>query len=362
MEVEESMTGTPPDLKEAADAASADLIPSASRRQYEKAYNDFRSWCKSKNVADGYISENVLVSYLEHLSGRYSPSTLWSIFSMLKATLLRYDGKDVRSYERVQLLLKRKSAHYKTKKSEVFSKENITEFLRRADDDVFLDIKVAVLLGIFGACRKGELTSMKTKDITDYGDHLFVRIPVTKTGVERSFIVVGHVDPALDALAYFRKYVALRPTFTEDHPHKSRFFLQYRKGKCSRQPIGSNTFGKMPSRVATFLKLENVQRYTGHALRRTGTTWLADTGIDKVNLKRYGAWKSDQVVEGYIADSKTNKRKLAEKLNGNDDGNNKRNGTIPQMITNENIDPNTIFSNCNNINCHINVIIQNSKN
>jgi len=35
-----------------------------------------------------------------------------------------------------------------------------------------------------------------------------------------------------------------------------------------------------------------------------------------VNLKRFGGWKSDSVAEGYIADSKENKRKLADRIQG----------------------------------------------
>lgn len=90
--------------------------------------------------------------------------------------------------------------------------------MKNFDNDAFLDVKMAVLLGIFGACRKGKLTDMKTKNIIDHGDHLFVLILVgEKTGVERSFIVVGHSDPALDALVYYRKYVTLGPTFFDDH-------------------------------------------------------------------------------------------------------------------------------------------------
>jgi len=46
-----------------------------------------------------------------------------------------------------------------------------------------------------------------------------------------------------------------------------------------------------------------VDGYTGHCLRRSAATNLADRGVSFVNLKRHGQWKSDSVVEGYIANS-----------------------------------------------------------
>jgi len=78
---------------------------------------------------------------------------------------------------------------------------------------------------------------------------------------------------------------------------------------------------------------------------------LADTGIDLVNLKRFGGWKSDTVAQGYIGDSKNNKKKLAEQLL--DDKYSKR-----RNIEKENNLPNLSISNCSN--CSFNIVLQNS--
>lgn len=48
---------------------------------------------------------------------------------------------------------------------------------------------------------------------------------------------------------------------------------------------------------------KNPDGYTGHCMRRSAATNLADQGVSFVNLKRHGQWKSDTVVEGYIANS-----------------------------------------------------------
>jgi len=163
---------------------------------------------------------------------------------MIRSTMLAYHGKDIKQYEKVQIFLKQKSSKHKPKKSEVFSKENILEFLKTADDNNYLHFKVAVLFGLFGACRIGELTAMNIEDITNYGDHLLIKIPHTKTGIEKKFVVVGNSELVYNALPYYENYMAARPVFSSEDIHKNRFFLKYSNGKCTRLPIGMNWFGK----------------------------------------------------------------------------------------------------------------------
>jgi len=70
-----------------------------------------------------------------------------------------------------------------------------------------------------------------------------------------------------------------------------------------------------------------------------------------VNLKRFGGWKSDSVAEGYIADSKENKRKLADRIQGESEKKYK--------IDKENALPNLSISNCHN--CSFQFVVNNGK-
>lgn len=74
--------------------------------------------------------------------------------------------------------------------------------------------------------------------------------------------------------------------------------------------VGKNKFGKMPKEIAEYLKLPDVDLYTGHCFRRTFATVLADTGANVTALKRHGGWKSTSVAEGYIEESIQNKTKI----------------------------------------------------
>ncbi|KAH0812551.1 hypothetical protein GEV33_010240 [Tenebrio molitor] len=56
--------GFPADIKEAANRATLDLLPSKSRKQYNIAYNRFLEWCKHKKV-EGKFSENYLTTVIK---------------------------------------------------------------------------------------------------------------------------------------------------------------------------------------------------------------------------------------------------------------------------------------------------------
>lgn len=111
-------------------------------------------------------------------------------------------------------------------------------------------------------------------------------------------------------LHFYRKYAALRPLQTN---HR-RFFIYFKAGKCSVQPVGKNTLGKIPNLIANFLKLPNPELYTGHCMRRSSASLLADAGADITTIKRHGGWKSTAVAEGYVENSVENKKNIANQI------------------------------------------------
>lgn len=128
-----------------------------------------------------------------------------------------------------------------------------------------------------------------------------IEIPHTKTYTSRSFIV-SHPD----WVAIFHKYLTMRKNIKND-----RLLVQWRHGKLHNQAIGYHSISKFPQKIAAFLKLPNIETFTGHAFRRTSATLLADNGADILQLKRLGGWKSSTVAEGYIESSLENKSKTA---------------------------------------------------
>lgn len=131
---------TPPRVKESAQNATLELLPSKSREVYENSYARFMNWRKEEKVAS--FSEDVIIAYLANLSTKVKPSTLWGHYSMLKATLNVKHGVNIKNYPKVVPYLKRKSDGYKPKKSKTLTKEEINKFLSEAPDNKYLFTKV----------------------------------------------------------------------------------------------------------------------------------------------------------------------------------------------------------------------------
>lgn len=111
-----------------------------------------------------------------------------------------------------------------------------------------------------------------------------------------------------------KKYIGLRPKHAE-HNH---FFVFYNQGKCSTQRVGIHKIASIPKLIATFLHLPESDKYTGHCLRRTSATVLANMGGSLTDLKRLGGWKSSAVAEAYIEESVQHKIKVAKRMVGSD--------------------------------------------
>ncbi|KAJ8980012.1 hypothetical protein NQ317_016468 [Molorchus minor] len=79
--------------------------------------------------------------------------------------------------------------------------EEVNQFIREADDETYLMVKVVLILGISDACRLEELT---VGDMEDKDSILIVKVPDTKTNIQRIFTVSN-----LDYIDIYRKYAAL---------------------------------------------------------------------------------------------------------------------------------------------------------
>lgn len=285
------------------------IIPVKSKSVYEKEYSRFIQWTNDNSVKT--VNETVLLAYFQELTADFSPNSLWTKFSMLRKELMvKKVVNSAKKFSQLEAYLKQRSKGYQPKKSKVLTREQVLTFLKNASDESFLMIKVALVMGVFGACRRDELVKMKRSDVRDMGEHILVNIPASKNDKPRSFMVIE--DNEMDALRLIRSYISRRPL----HETNDRFFLCLRGGRCTAQPVGKNTIGAIPSKIATFLGLPDAKSYTGHCLRRTAATLHADAGGSVLNLKQLGGWKSSTVAEGYVDDSECSKRKNARLVSG----------------------------------------------
>lgn len=130
-------------------------------------------------------------------------------------------------------------------------------------------------MGLVGALRKQEMTDFSIDDIEDHADGIKIRVPNSKANNCREFLLSNNPFRGIDLVNIVNRYRSLRPSRTK---HK-RFFIGYRQGKCTVQPVGVNTFASMPKQIAEFLNLPSPNLYTGHCFRRS--SFLMQSGLDK---------------------------------------------------------------------------------
>lgn len=93
-----------------------------------------------------------------------------------------------------------------------------------------------------------------------------------------------------------------------------KLFIKYANNNCSKNPVGINTFGRMPVDVAQFLKLPDIKYYTGRCFCRASATVLVDAGANLVTIKRHEGWKFLTVVAGYIENFLENKKNIRNQI------------------------------------------------
>ncbi|KAJ8914895.1 hypothetical protein NQ315_016047 [Exocentrus adspersus] len=201
----------PAEIKQEAQEATLLLLPAKSKRVYEKEMVEFDNWRKKRGLGEGAITEEVLLAYFFNMEKHFAASSMWTKYSMLKSMLKVHKGCHISKYV--------ESRKYKTK-AKILERNQIEEFLKKAPDVEYLQVKVALILGVAGACRCNELTFLDISDVQDKGSYLYVLIPDTKTNISRSFTVIEEAF-SVNAVEMCRKYISLRPKATS-----RRFFLR----------------------------------------------------------------------------------------------------------------------------------------
>jgi len=132
---------TPPEIKKAATNACNNLLPEKSRTKYETTYKKFMDWREQNG--SGSFSENTIMAYFARISNDIKPSTLWSVYSMLRSTLSVKHNVDISEYHKLRIFLKRQSTGFKSKKSKTLTPKEINDFIKNAPDEKYLFNKVS---------------------------------------------------------------------------------------------------------------------------------------------------------------------------------------------------------------------------
>ncbi|KAL7298874.1 hypothetical protein TKK_0007982 [Trichogramma kaykai] len=166
--------------------------PKKSIDRYFLVYDNYKTWREEHRDSLSNNEENNLIVYFKYLkeTRKLSPSTIWSIWSMLRSTLRTNEDIDIRQFQRLKSLVKNNSKGYKPKKSSVFQWNEIMKFINEAPDEHYLAAKVALIFGVCGCLRCDEIVKLLITDVKDLGNNMYlVSINENKNDYSGQFII-----------------------------------------------------------------------------------------------------------------------------------------------------------------------------
>jgi integrase len=215
---------------------------------------------------------------------------------------------------RITDYLKTLSRYHRKTKAPAFSREQIFEYLRTAPSDgTSLVNKLVLLCGFYGGMRSSEITARRWEDVTFAVEGILINIATSKTdraGIGSLKLLPKLNDDMICSVYYFNCYKQATCL------NNGRLFLHFRNGKFINSPLGKISISAVPEAIARFLNLENPKKYTGHSMRVSSATVLADNGANTLTLKRHGRWASESVAEEYVRQSKAARNDVASLLSG----------------------------------------------
>lgn len=137
--------------------------------------------------------------------------------------------------------------------------------------------------------------------------------------------------------------------------------MYFQGGNPTKKPIGINTISQMSVDVAKWLQKspEEAKKYTAHCWRRTGATFIAESGSSLQQLKIAGGWKSSTIAEQYIDKSLRMKRSIGESISISDNDiavSSAKPNLQPHLEETKNLVQNQ-YNFDNSSNCHFHFII-----
>jgi hypothetical protein len=167
-------------------------------------------------------------------------------------------GCQLQDYKRLTLLLKRyESISSKKKKAEVFTVEQIYEFLKK-DVNVgkILLVKLVAIVGYYGALRCSELVSLEFQNFTKvqnigYWVEFDFKTKTTRDGDIHKFLIPDKMNDVSLTDIIDTYYNTLSKNL-----RAGRFFKTYRvrSQKFINSPVGRNTIAKFPLMGPTVFK------------------------------------------------------------------------------------------------------------
>lgn len=141
-----------------------DGLSENTRRYYENRINDFNQYSLINQEKELAIN---IINYFYFLHETYLTSTIWSYYSVMKTYLNLTKNIDLKEkFPHLIKLLKQWEKKDEKKKSNVFSKEEIKNYIKNCKDNPeSITIKAVLSVAISGLMRTSEINELKFENI-----------------------------------------------------------------------------------------------------------------------------------------------------------------------------------------------------
>lgn len=328
------------------------ILDIKSKPIYDKWWQMYTSFCKENKL--DFISFSSFLDFIRVLSESYKYSTLWQASSCLNKYMKVMHNKDFQKEECFKAFMKKLGRNYVPVKSSVLTLDDVVLCIETGH--LAIEVKVAIIIGVYGGLRLSELVEMEFGDVVMENGVCKVNVRKSKTdpgGKGHTFYVAPSATAGRCPVSVLQSYFELFPP----DQRKGRFFRMVSNGRGLRRPIGKNTLASYPKICAEFLGKDDIESFTGHCFRGTSATIVADCGASMMTLKRHGRWKSDAVAQGYVANSKVAKMEVCNMLSGGETASTSKNDSVSRSSLNlSSGSSSSAFSimNCSFSNCVVN--------
>jgi len=136
--------------------------------------------------------------------------------------------------------------------------------------------KAMIAVTYESGCRKGEILSLRLKDIIIRENHWALRVD-GKTGIR--------TVPIVTSIPYVKAWLQLHPAPRDENQN---LFVSTQTGTIV--PLNPSTFNTILGKLSTRLGL---RRIYPHMLRHTRLTRLAEDGLGEFQMKSFAGWTAD---------------------------------------------------------------------
>ena len=263
-----------------------EVLPVRSKEKYLRHYEDFNNFVKEYPFEASL--DVIIIDYIQSLREQgLKISTIRSYISAITTCLTNEDKVlDPNTHKKIQLFFQQQGKREEPKQSSVFTAEEIQTFLSFPSTLSNLQLKVAAIFGLYCAFRISELHSITLNSFKEDNTRgcYDVVLASSKTNPSADNMYIPFMDGNINLKVIVCSYISHLTAYLNsqtDVKHADCFWRTIRNEKFINSPIGINALGKMPSRIASLLKLPNPSSHTGHSFRRTAASVWQQKGLLK---------------------------------------------------------------------------------